>query len=128
MVRIISYKKRQKDEKDFFILEITGGIEMVKSTQTDQFYATAKKAHITSTFDEETCKALIGMEMPGSVQKIDCEPYQYTVQDTGEVIMLAHTYAYVPEEIVKPAEEKKFQADVNTFSKNGKSEYAEEFA
>ena len=101
---------------------------MVKSTQTDQFYATAKKAYISSTFDEETCKALIGVEMPGSVEKTDCLPYEYTVKDTGEVIMLSHTYVYVPEETANPVEEKQFVPDVNSFSKNGKSELAEEFA
>lgn len=61
MVRIVNYKKRQaEDGKEFFVLEITGGIEMVMSNSTGQFYATAKKAYLASTFDEETCKALVG--------------------------------------------------------------------
>ena len=52
MVRIVNYKKRQaEDGKEFFVLEITGGIEMVMSNSTGQFYATAKKAYLASTFD-----------------------------------------------------------------------------
>ncbi|WP_423154308.1 hypothetical protein [Riemerella anatipestifer] len=70
MVRIINYKQRvAEDGREFFALEISGGIEMVQSQTTGQYYATAKKAYITSTFDEETCKALIGTEMAGSVER-----------------------------------------------------------
>ncbi|MGG7035356.1 MAG: hypothetical protein ACI7YS_09210 [Flavobacterium sp.] len=98
MVRIINYQKRQKETgKEFFVLEIQSGIEMVLSTQTGQYYATAKKANISSTFDEETCKALLGTEMPGSITKMDSEPYEYTIRDTGEIIMLTHQYVYQPE-------------------------------
>ena len=127
MVRIIGYKTRQKDDKDFFVLEITGGIEMVQSTQTGQFYATAKKAYISSTFDEQTCKALMGSEIAGTVEKQECEPYEYTVKDTGEVILLTHRYMYVPEAPSKPAVEKNFEADLNSFSKNGKYDLEEAF-
>ncbi|RYJ43279.1 hypothetical protein [Flavobacterium beibuense] len=100
MVRIVNFKKRQsEDGKEFFVLEITAGIEMVMSQSTGQFYATAKKAYIASTFDEETCKALVGSEMPGSIIKAECEPYEYTIRDTGEVISLSYRYVYLPEQM-----------------------------
>lgn len=121
MVRIIDYKQRQvEDGRAFFVLEISGGIEMVKSQASNQFYATSKKAFISSTFDEQTCKALIGTEMPGNVVRLDCEPYEYVVKDTGEVIILSHKYVYEPNETSR--EEKAIQkllADENIFSKNG---------
>jgi hypothetical protein len=123
MVRIINYKRRQTENKEFFVLEITGGIEMVQSMQTGQFYATAKKAYLSSTFDEETCKALVGTEIAGNIEKQECEPYEYTVKDTGEMMMLSHRYVYVPE-VSKPAV---FHSDVNSFSKNGKYELEEAF-
>ena len=122
MVRIVNYKQRQsEDGKEFFVLEITSGIEMVMSRETGQFYATAKRAYIASTFDEETCKALIGTEMPGNVSKIDCEPYEYTIKDTGEIITLTHKYMYLPEvtSATKDTEPIEVKADVNAFSKNG---------
>ena len=121
MVRIVNYKKRQaEDGKEFFVLEITGGIEMVMSNSTGQFYATAKKAYLASTFDEETCKALVGSEMPGSIIKAECEPYEYTIRDTGEVITLNYRYVYLPEQMGN------LQADVNTFSRNGHHEELKE--
>jgi hypothetical protein len=42
MVRIINYKKRTEDGKEFFVLELQGGIEMVKK-ETGKFYVTARK-------------------------------------------------------------------------------------
>lgn len=109
MVRIVNYLKRQAEEKDFFVLEVQGGIEMVLSQSTQKYYATAKKAYVSSTFDEVTCKALIGTEMPGSIVKVDCDPYEYTNKDTGEIFTLSHNYQYTQEEGVISREDRAIQ-------------------
>ncbi len=98
MVTIISYNERQTESgKKFYALTVQGGVEMVLSHTTGNFYATAKKASIPSTFDEATCQALLGTTMSGKVEKKPCEPYEYTIKDSGEVIELSHRYVYVPE-------------------------------
>ena len=97
MVRIINFKQyTSEDEKVFNVLELQGGIEMVKSQTTDRYYATARKATIPSTFDENTCKSLIGTELSGQIIKVQTEPYEYTIQETGEVIELSHRYEKIP--------------------------------
>lgn len=48
-----------------------------------------------STFDEETCKSLIGQEIDGTVEKVDCEPYEFTNEETGEVISLDYRWVYL---------------------------------
>lgn len=102
MVTIINYKKRTADDgREFFALEVNGGVEMVKSNETGNFYATSKKTSISSTFDEVTCKALIGTQIAGTVQKVECEPYEYVSKDTGEVMLLQHRYIYSPDEQVQ---------------------------
>tara|TARA_R100000306_G_scaffold14412_1_gene17874 strand:- start:4574 stop:5041 length:468 start_codon:yes stop_codon:yes gene_type:complete len=130
MVRIIGFKQREKEDgTPFFILELQGGIEMVKSQETSQFYATAKKAFITSTFDEQTCKALIGTEMPGSIAKQEVEPYTYVVKETGEELILHHRYVYVPEngQSTQVDElEDQLKGDTSVFSRNGVSQFAEQ--
>lgn len=131
MVRIINYKERQREDgSTFFVLEVQGGIEMVKSKQTGNFYATAKKAFLPSTFDEQTCSGLIGSEMPGSIMKERCEPFTYVVKETGEEITLSHRWVYVTEDAVKSIEtavkqEQSVKANTDVFSKNGILEYAE---
>lgn len=126
MVTIINYKKREKEDgSTFYVLEVQGGIEMVMSQTTGQFYATSKKASITSTFDELTCQALIGTQMQGSIVKQGCEPYEYTVKDTGEVIILHHRFVYSlnepgKENTVKQHVSNSFASDIESFSRNGK--------
>ena len=98
MVTIIDFVKRQnKEGKEFNALILQSGIELVKSRETQRWYATAKKASITSTFDDAVCQGLIGQQIPGSVQRIETEPYDFTVKDTGEVLTLTHRWVYLNE-------------------------------
>lgn len=129
MVRIINYQKKQtEDGKAFFVLELQGGIEMVKSIETGKHYMTARKASMSCTFDELTCQSLIGTELPGKVDKVTCEPYEYIIKDTGEVITLTHRFEYLEENDVSQKVEKskttieEFMNSTptgNTFSTNG---------
>ncbi|MGZ3902658.1 MAG: hypothetical protein ACXVC6_03115 [Bacteroidia bacterium] len=76
MVTIIDYKKRTNAKNEEFIsLVVQGDIEMIKSSKTGKFYATAKKASVVSTFDEQTCRSLIGKTMAGNIVKVESEPY-----------------------------------------------------
>ena len=129
MVRIVNYQKRTTEEgKEFFTLELQGGVEIVKSQETGKNYMTARKASMSCTFDELTCQSLIGTELPGSVKKVACEDYSYTIKDTGEIITLSHRFEYVeqetpsysPEKSKTTIEEFMSKAPVgNSFSTNG---------
>lgn len=99
MVTIVNFKTFTKENGDeFFGLVVQGGIEVVKSQQTGKTYFTAKTATVPTTFNEQTCMGLIGTTLDGHVQKVECDPYDYTVQETGEVVELYHRYEYVSEE------------------------------
>lgn len=94
MVKIISYKAVQnKEGKEFYALTLMGGIETVKSSNGN-YYLTAKKASIPSTFSEEICMGLIGQTLEGEIVKIPCEPYSFTSKNTGEEITLDFRYGY----------------------------------
>jgi len=98
MVTIIDFVKRQNSEgKEFNALVLQSGIELVKSKETGSYYATSKKASISSTFDDATCRTLIGKEIPGSVLRVDCEPYEFTNKETGEISTLTHRWVYLKE-------------------------------
>lgn len=126
MVRIIGYKKREtEDGKEFFVLELQGGVTMEKSKTTGKFYVTANKATISSTFDEATCNALIGTELEGRVEKVPSESYEYTIRETGEVIMLSHRFEYVADERESPS---KVEISKTSFRDVMKNSYEEENA
>jgi len=101
MVKVSDFKLRHNPEgKAFFALELQGGLEVVRSASGNS-YLTAKKATIPTTFSESTCRSLLGTELPGSIKRIECDPYDFTVPQTGEVIRLSHRYEYVEEETVQ---------------------------
>lgn len=98
MVKIVDFVQRtNKEGKKFFALIIQGGLELVKSHQSGRYYATAKRASVTSTFDEATCRSLIGQEISGSVQRVETEPYDFVAQETGEIVTLNHRWVYLKE-------------------------------
>lgn len=98
MVTIVDFVKRtNKEGKEFNALILQSGIELVKSRETQRWYATSKRASITSTFDDATCKNLIGQQIPGSVQRVESEPYEFTNKETGEVLTLTHRWIFLKE-------------------------------
>ena len=100
MVTIIDYKSSANQEtgEEFFSLIVQGGVEAVKSKETGRSYLTARKAYVASTFDERTCKGLIGSQIPGQVIKVETDPYEYQIPESGDVITLNHQYAFVDDE------------------------------
>lgn len=113
MVTIVDFVKRQdKEGKEFYALILNGGIELVRSKTTGRYYATTRKCSITSTFNEVMCKSFIGSVLEGKIVKVPCEPYDYALPSTGEVINLDFRWQYVPEETAgkeKPVEEVIFE-------------------
>jgi hypothetical protein len=57
-------------------------------------YFTAKTAFVATTFDEQTALSLIGETFEGSIRKVKTEPYEYTIEETGEIIELSHRWEY----------------------------------
>jgi hypothetical protein len=82
--------------ESFVLLELSGGIELVQSQNTGKFYATSRKCRIPSTFSTDVAKLMIGQQIEGDVVRVETEPYEYINKVTGEMIILAHSYAYRP--------------------------------
>ena len=99
MVQIVGFKTYQREDgENFNVLVVQGGIEVVKSAQSGRNYITARTASVSCTFNETICHSLIGTKLPGSIKKVETEPYEFTIQDTGEVIMRHHRYELISEE------------------------------
>lgn len=82
--------------KSFVSLELSGGLELVQSQNTGKFYATMRKCRISSTFNHEVAKLMVGKTLDGDIVRVEVDPYEYAVPSTGEVIKLAHSYSYRP--------------------------------
>ena len=71
---------------------------MVLSEETSRYYATAKQASVTSTFDEATCQSMVGTKLTGKIVRIACDPFEFVIKETGEIKTLNHRWAYNPDE------------------------------
>ncbi|MCK4921093.1 MAG: hypothetical protein KAS71_08605 [Bacteroidales bacterium] len=107
MVTIIDFKTRENSEGiEFGVLILQGDIETVRSKTTNRPYITARKSSIPTTLDETFAKNLIGKELPGSIERIECEAYEFVNPETGKKVKLDYTYQYneapatVTEEVV----------------------------
>ena len=82
MVTGVNYAMRKTSEgREFYVLILQGGLSLVQSRRTGNYYATVKQVSIPSTFDENTAKAMIGEKVPGTVQRKQCEPYEIHFKD-----------------------------------------------
>ncbi|HOS45059.1 MAG TPA: hypothetical protein PLQ69_01095 [Paludibacter sp.] len=98
MVTVVNYALRKTSEgREFYVLILQGGLSLVQSRQTGNWYATIKQTSVPSTFDEATAKSMIGERVPGSVQRKSCDPYEFTSKTTGEIMQMNHRWVYVPE-------------------------------
>jgi hypothetical protein len=99
MVTVTGFTERQsRDGRKFYALILQGGMDLVLSEESGRYYATAKQTSITSTFDEKTCQKLVGTKLPGKISRIACDPFDYTIKETGEIIKISHRWAYSPNE------------------------------
>ena len=97
MVKITSFDVRQKhDGTTFITLCLTGQVELIQSQSTSQFYATVRKVSIPCTFDADTAQMMIGKEIEGSIERVATPEYTFVNKRTGEVMQLAHSWAYRP--------------------------------
>jgi len=96
MVTVKEIKKAENSNgEEFYGLIVQSGAMPVKSQQTGRIYFTAKTAFVATTFDESTASSLIGAEFEGIIKKVPTAPYEYTIEETGEILTLTHSWEYI---------------------------------
>lgn len=98
MVKIKAAHLREGEKGSFVSLELQGEIELVQSLNSGRFYATTRRCFISSTFDLPTAEQFVGKELKGNIVRVQCDPYDFTVPETGEVISLGYSWDYLPEQ------------------------------
>ena len=100
MVTIIGTEKRTSaDGRKFNVFVLQGGIDVVKSKTTGKSYITTHKVSMVCTLDDVSAKQQIGTKLPGTIQKVACDPYDFKVPQTGEMVKLDYTFQYNPETV-----------------------------
>lgn len=95
MVTVTNYQTRTtKDGREFITLELQGGLEMVVSKTSGQYYATTKKCNIPTTFNDQVANRLIGTELEGEIVRQEVEPYEFVNPRNNETMMLNYSWVY----------------------------------
>lgn len=102
MVKVKNYHVRKSEDGEQYIsLELEGELAFVQSQNTGRFYATTRRCFMYAAMDESTAKAMVGTQLPGTIERVSAEPYEYTIPGTGEVRSLSYTYQYRPDDEVE---------------------------
>jgi hypothetical protein len=107
MVTVTSYQKRKNAEtgEEFFTLDLeSSSVELVRS-KSGRMYATKRTCSIGCTFNEESCKALVGTTLNGEIHKTEVQPYEVIDKNTGEVRISEHRYEFYMEGEKPPVSE-----------------------
>ena len=97
MVTVSGVEQRKNAKQELFpVLIITGDLEIRTSKTTGKPYAAVRKMSIPCAFDEKVAQQMVGKQLKGEIQRLDCDPYDYANPDTGEIVKLTHTYQYCP--------------------------------
>jgi len=95
MVTIVGLEKRTSaDGNTFNVIQLQGRIEVVTSKETGKPYLTARKTSIPCTFDEVMAKSLIGQTLPGDIERMEVDEYEFTIPGTKKKLKLSHSYRY----------------------------------
>ena len=96
MVTVKEIKRAKNSSgEEFYGLIVQSGAMAVKSKKSGRLYFTAKTAFVATTFDEETASSLIGVEFEGTIKKIQTDPYEYIIEETGEIVEMTHRWEFV---------------------------------
>ena len=80
MVTVIDYAVRNDSEgEEFIVLVLQGDMNIIQSQSTGNFYATAYKTTISTTFNEVLAAKMVGKELPGEILKEECDPYELSL-------------------------------------------------
>jgi hypothetical protein len=94
MVKIISVEERFTKKGDFKVIVLQGKVEVAISQTTGRPYLTARKTSIPFTFSEEFAQSLVGTELPGNIDRVECEEYEFQVPGTKKKLKFTHRFQY----------------------------------
>jgi hypothetical protein len=106
-IMVLIEKLRELEDasgKTFVVLDLVSAEPTVKVSQaTGKPYLTLLRASISCTFSKEVAATLVGQKLPGKIQKVEVDPYEYISPSTGVVMILNHTNRFIAEPTAEEA-------------------------
>jgi hypothetical protein len=104
MVQIIGFEKKQsKSKESYAVLILAGEPEVMISKSSGRPYISARKTTIPCALEENQAQALIGKELPGSIERVACTPFEVKLA-TGKKVRISTAYQFLPAETANDKE------------------------
>jgi len=104
MVQIIGFEKKQsKSKESYAVLILAAEPEVMISKSSGRPYISAKKTTIPCALEENQAQALIGKELPGSIERVACTPFEVKLAN-GKKVKIATAFQFLPAETVNDKE------------------------
>jgi hypothetical protein len=98
MVQIIGFEKKQsKTNESYSVLILQGEPEIMISKTSVRPYVSVRKTTIPCSLEENQAQALIGKELPCSMERVSCASFQLTLA-TGKKVKISSAYQFIPPE------------------------------
>ena len=104
MVQIIGFEKKQsKTNASYSVLILQGEPEIMISKTSGRPYVSARKTTIPCALEDNQAQALIGKELPGSIERVSCTPFEVKLA-TGKKVKISSVFQYLAPETVNEKE------------------------
>jgi hypothetical protein len=105
MVQIIGFekKKNEKTKESYSVLILSGEPEVMISKSSGRPYVSARKTTIPCALEENQAQALIGKELPGSIERVSCTPFEVKLAN-GKKVKISTAFQFLPTESVNDKE------------------------
>jgi len=104
MVQIIGFEKKQsKSKESYAVLILQGEPEVMISKTSGRPYVSARKTTIPCALEDNQAQALIGKELPGSIERVSCTPFEVKLA-TGKKVKISSVFQYLAPETANDKE------------------------
>ena len=87
MVQIVAFQKKEnsRTKESYSVLVLQGEPEVLISKSSGRPYISAKKTTIPCALKENQAQALIGKDLPGTIERVSVTPFQLTLASGKKV-------------------------------------------
>jgi hypothetical protein len=105
MVQIIAFQKKEnsRTKESYSVLVLQGEPEVLISKTSGRPYISARKTTIPCALEENQAQALLGKELPGTIERVSVTPFQLTLA-SGKKVKISSAFQYMPPEMVNDKE------------------------
>lgn len=105
MVQIIGFekKKNEKTQESYSVLLLAGDPEVMISKSSGRPYVSVRRTSIPCSLEEKEAQALIGKELPGTIERVSCTPFEVKLAN-GKKVKVSTAFQYLPAETVSEKE------------------------